>query len=64
MRLHFSRKEKVTEALRNLSSERLRIFIEQLAQAVFEMRLNSALADEIARRALLLIATNARPRRP
>ena len=59
-RLHFSRKEAVLTALRNLSSERLLRFVIQLGDASFEMRQRPALSDVIAQRALMLVAANAR----
>ena len=62
MRLHFSRKTDVLTALRNLSSERLALFMKMLADANFEMRQRSGLSDAIAQRVLTLIAFNARPR--
>lgn len=61
-RLHFSRKGLVEAALRNSSAERLLRNISQLAEAAFDMRKQSALADTIAQRALLAIAVNARRR--
>ena len=62
MRLHFSRKTNVLAALRNLSSERLALFMKMLADANFEMRLRPALSDAIAQRVLTLVAFNARQR--
>ena len=62
MRLHFSRKQNVLMALNNLSSERLAQFMKMLADANFDMRLRSGLADAIAQRVLTLIAFNARQR--
>jgi DNA polymerase-3 subunit delta len=62
MRLHFSRRDNVAIALRNLSSERLAQFMKQLADANFELRQRPALANAIAQRALMLIAFNARQR--
>jgi DNA polymerase-3 subunit delta len=61
-RLHFSRRDNVLTALRNLTAERLKQFMTHLADANFEMRRQSALAEAIARRALTLIAFNARQR--
>ena len=61
-RLHFSRKPLVETALRNASAERLLRIIAQLAEAVLDMRKQSALADTIAQRALLAIAVNSRRR--
>jgi DNA polymerase III subunit delta len=62
MRLHFSRRNDVLTALRNLNSERLAQFMKMLADANFETRLRPALADVIAQRALTLVAFNARQR--
>jgi len=62
MRLHFSRRNDVLLALRNLSAERLAQFMKMLADANFEMRLRPALADAIAQRVLTLVAFNARQR--
>lgn len=61
-RLHFSRKSLVEVALRNASTERLVRIIAQLAEAAFDMRKQSTLAEVIAQRALLAIAVNARRR--
>jgi len=61
-RLHFSRKTMVETALRNTSADRLMRAITQLADAAFDMRRQSSLADVIAQRALLAIAVNARRR--
>ena len=61
-RLHFSRKTLVETALRNTSADRLMRAITQLAEAAFDMRRQSSLADVIAQRALLAIAVNARRR--
>lgn len=61
-RLHFSRKTLVETALRNSSADRLMRAITQLADAAFDMRKQSSLADVIAQRALLAIAVNARRR--
>jgi DNA polymerase III subunit delta len=60
MRLHFSRRENVLNALRNLTSERLAQFMKALADANFEMRQRPQLADAIAQRALTLVAFSAR----
>ena len=59
-RLHFSRKPLVEAALRNFTSARLAVLIEQLATAAFEVRKNAVLAPAIAQRALMSIAVNAR----
>lgn len=61
-RLHFSRKTLVETALRNTSVERMARVMAQLADAAFDMRRQSSLADVIAQRALLAIAVNARRR--
>lgn len=61
-RLHFSRKPLVEAALRSASTERMMRVIAQLAEAAFDMRKQSALAEVIAQRALLAIAVNARRR--
>jgi DNA polymerase-3 subunit delta len=61
-RLHFSRKSLVEVALRNANTERLVRVIAQLAEAAFDMRKQSSLAEVIAQRALLAVAVNARRR--
>ncbi|MES2599849.1 MAG: DNA polymerase III subunit delta [Pseudomonadota bacterium] len=61
-RLHFSRKSLVETALRNTSAERMARVMAQLADAAFDMRKQSSLAEIIAQRALLAIAVNARRR--
>ncbi len=61
-RLHFSRKTLVETALRNTSPERMARVMAQLADAAFDMRKQSSLAEVIAQRALLAIAVNARRR--
>ncbi|TKT71258.1 DNA polymerase III subunit delta [Afipia massiliensis] len=61
-RLHFSRKTLVETALRNTSAERMARVMAQLADAAFDMRKQSSLAEIIAQRALLAIAVNARRR--
>lgn len=61
-RLHFSRKTLVETALRNTSVERMARVMAQLADAAFDMRKQSSLAEVIAQRALLAIAVNARRR--
>jgi DNA polymerase-3 subunit delta len=60
MFLHFSRRNAVEAALRNWTSSRLERAMTQLADAVLESRRQSAMADVIARRALLVLAVNAR----
>ncbi|CAN5134942.1 DNA polymerase III subunit delta [soil metagenome] len=61
-RLHFSRKTLVETALRNTSTERMARVMAQLADAAFDMRKQSSLAEVIAQRALLAVAVNARRR--
>jgi DNA polymerase III subunit delta len=61
-RLHFSRKDLIALALRNLSSERLSQSIMQIGEATLELRRRSQLAETIAQRALMSIAVNARRR--
>ena len=61
-RLHFSRKDLIALALRNLSSERLSQSITQIGEATLEVRRRSQLAETIAHRALMSIAVNARRR--
>lgn len=61
-RLHFSRKNAVETALRQFSSARLAVVIEQLANAARDSRKQTLLAEDIAQRALLAIAVNARRR--
>lgn len=61
-RLHFSRKTLVEAALRNTSMERMARVMAQLADAAFDMRKQSSLAEIIAQRALLAVAVNARRR--
>jgi len=61
-RLHFSRKTQVETALRNTSAERMARAMAQLAEAAFDMRKQSSLAEVIAQRALLAIAVNSRRR--
>jgi DNA polymerase III subunit delta len=61
-RLHFSRKELIALALRNLSAERLSQSILQIGEATLEVRRRAQLAEAIAQRALMSIAVNARRR--
>jgi DNA polymerase-3 subunit delta len=61
-RLHFSRKDLIALALRNLSAERLSQSIMQIGEATLEVRRRSQLAETIAQRALMSIAVNARRR--
>jgi DNA polymerase III subunit delta len=58
--LHFRRKAPVEAALRAWSAARLSAVMADLAAAVLESRRNPALADTIAERALLAIATQGR----
>lgn len=61
-RLHFSRKTAVENALRALTPQRLAAIIEQLGVAALETRRQTLLAQDIAQRALMAIAVNARRR--
>jgi DNA polymerase III subunit delta len=61
-RLHFSRKDLIALALRNLSAERLSQSILQIGEATLDVRRRSQLAEAIAQRALMSIAVNARRR--
>ena len=61
-RLHFSRKAAVEAALQNLSSARLAAAFEQLGAAARDARMHTMLAQDIAQRALMAIAANARRR--
>lgn len=61
-RLHFSRKNTVETALRALTPSRLAAIIEQLGIAALETRRQTLLAQDIAQRALMAIAVNARRR--
>ena len=58
--VHFSRERYVSEALRVWTPLRLMRAMEQLADASLEMRRNASLAETIAQRTLLSLATNAR----
>jgi DNA polymerase III subunit delta len=58
--LHFRRKAPVETALKAWSAARLATAMAELAEAVLESRRRSALADTIAERALLAIATQGR----
>jgi DNA polymerase-3 subunit delta len=60
--LHFSRRAAVETALRSWTSSRLERAMAQLADASLQARLQYALADLIARRALLSLAVAARTR--
>lgn len=60
--VHFSREDRVGEALRVWNAPRLVRAMQQLGEASLEARRNSALAEAIAHRALLSIAVNARRR--
>lgn len=57
--LHFSRQDKVKAALARLGAERLSGLVARLAEAVAEGRRNAALADIVARRALIAAAAEA-----
>jgi DNA polymerase-3 subunit delta len=61
-RLHFSRKTTVETALRALTPSRLAAIIEQLGIAALETRRQTLLSQDIAQRALMSIAVNARRR--
>jgi DNA polymerase-3 subunit delta len=58
--LHFRRRASVEAALRAWSAARLSTAMADLAAAVLESRRNPALAETIAERALLAIATQGR----
>jgi DNA polymerase III subunit delta len=58
--VHFTRKGAVETALKGWSAARLERTMLQLAEASFEARLKSALAETIAQRALLAVAVNTR----
>ena len=58
--LHFRRKALVETALKAWSAARLTTAMAELAEAVLESRRRAALADSIAERALLAIATHGR----
>jgi len=58
--IHFRRKPQVEAALSAFTSARLAGFIEQLAEASFNIRRTPALADSIGQRTLLSIAVAAR----
>jgi DNA polymerase-3 subunit delta len=60
--IHFSRDKTVGEALRLWSAPKLARAMQQLADAALDARRNAKLADAIAQRALLSIATSARRR--
>jgi len=60
--VHFSRKAVVETALRNWSAPRLTRAMAQLAEASFETRRQSDLAQVVAQRALLSLAVSARRR--
>ena len=60
--VHFTREQKVGDALRVWSPQRLVRTMEQLAEASLDARRNSALAEAIAQRTLLSIAVSARRR--
>ena len=58
--VHFNRKPVVESALKAWSSARLQRAMARLAEAAFEARQQSAMADVIAQRALLMLAVDAR----
>jgi DNA polymerase-3 subunit delta len=60
--VHFTRRAAVEAALKSFSAARLERAMMQLAEASFEARLKSELAEAVAQRALLAIAVNARRR--
>lgn len=61
-RLHFSRKDLISLALRNLTSDRLAQAVIQLGEAALDVRRRPQLAEAAAQRALMAIAVNARRR--
>jgi DNA polymerase-3 subunit delta len=61
-RLHFSRKDVIALALRNLSAERLSQAMLQIGDATLEVRRRPQLSEAIAQRVLMNIAVNARRR--
>jgi DNA polymerase-3 subunit delta len=61
--IHFSRRRAVEAALKAWSGARLEHAMGRLAQAVFEARSQPALAEAVARRALIGLADVARRRR-
>lgn len=60
--VHFSRKALVETALKAWTAARLGRAMTQLAEAAFDVRRQSSLADTLAQRAMLSIAVNARLR--
>ncbi|MGH6725516.1 MAG: DNA polymerase III subunit delta [Pseudolabrys sp.] len=60
--VHFTREKAVGSALRAWTPARLLRAMAQLAEASLDMRRNAALAETIAQRSLLSLATNARRR--
>ncbi len=60
--VHFTRKNVVESALRAWSPPRLLRAMQQLAEASLDIRRNSALAEPIAQRTLLMLSQNARRR--
>jgi DNA polymerase-3 subunit delta len=60
--IHFRRKPMIETALRSWTPERLLSLMAQLANAVLETRRQPALAEALAHRALMSIATGARRR--
>lgn len=61
-RLHFSRKDLVSLALRNLTADRLAQGIMQIGEATLELRRRPQLSEAIAQRVLMSIAQSARRR--
>lgn len=62
MYLHFRRAPLVESALKSWTAARLQVAMAQLADATFDARRQSGLAETIAQRALLSLAVNARMR--
>src|SRR6266446_4275721 len=58
--VHFSRKGAIEAALKTWTSARLERAMADLAEAALEARRQSAMAELIAQRALLMLAVNAR----
>lgn len=61
--IHFRRKPLIEAALKGWSSDRLLQAMQQLARAVLDSRRQPALADAIAHRSLMALATAARQRK-
>jgi DNA polymerase-3 subunit delta len=60
--IHFSRKSQIELALKNWSGDKLLQAMQQLARAVLDSRRQQVLADAIAHRSLMSLATAARRR--